>query len=329
MVKTRKLENVYVLNYGSAVGPLEHQGPLSKGFDVYYEDHYCGEKSFEQAEQKLARTAINEALIKACIRIDDIDLIVGGDLMNQLMTSNYVARDFNSPFIGVYGACATSTLALIVLSSFLESKAISKGLAFTSSHFCNAEKQFRYPNEYGLQKKETTTTTATGAGSIILCSNKHDIKVSSYTIGTIVDWNQKNVNDMGSAMVCAAFDTITTHLKDLNLQCEDYDLILTGDLSDYGSKILKDMLVAEGYNVDNVSDCGIRLYDIEKQNVFCGGSGCACSILVLLSDVFKKLENHSYKKVLLVATGALLSPTAIFQKDSIPCVAHAVCFERM
>lgn len=325
-MNTINLENVYVLNYATTVTQDEASGPLGDNFDVYYQDLYCNEKTYEKAEQQLLKSAIHQVLIKANLRINDISFAFGGDLMNQLMTTNYVFRDFYIPVVGVYGACANSALS-ISMAAIMTSFTNSKCLASTVSHYASAEKQFRYPNEYGIQKRATTTTTVSGAGAIILTSKKHTIKVSSITIGRIIDASQNDANDMGSPMSMAAFDTITSHLKNTKTSSSEYDLIITGDLSELGHAILKDMMRENGIPTDNLNDCGLIIYK-GVSDKYLGGSGCACSMLVLLSDIFKKIEQGTYNKVLFVATGALLSPIAIQQKDTIPCIAHGVCFER-
>lgn len=325
-MNTLYFENVYVLNYASVVTQDEAQGPLGNDFDVYYQDLYCGQETYEKGEQQLLRSAIQQALMKANIRLNDIGFLVGGDLMNQLMTTNYVLRDFYKASIGVYAACANSAIS-IAMAALLTAYTKQKCMASTVSHFASAEKQFRYPNEYGIQKRPTTTTTVSGAGSVILTTKKHDIQVKCATIGRIVDAEQRDANDMGSPMSLAAFDTIVTHLKNTNTTMADYDLVITGDLSTLGHAILKDMLIENGYSTTNLNDCGLIIYQ-GVSDVYLGGSGCACSMLVLLSDIFRKLEKGTYKKVLFVATGALLSPVAIQQKDTIPCVAHGICFER-
>lgn len=325
-MSTINLDNVYILNYATAVTEDEANGPLGNNFDVYYDDLYCNEETYEKAEQKLLKSAIHQSLAKASITINDIGYAIGGDLMNQLMTTNYVLRDFHIPTIGIYGACSNSALS-ISMASVITSLTKEKTLASTASHYACAEKQFRYPNEYGIQKRATTTTTVSGAGALILTTKKHSIKISSITIGRIIDANQNDANDMGSPMSVAAFDTIVTHLKNTDTVAHDYDLIITGDLSKLGHSILKDMMNENGYCTDNLEDCGLIIYE-GLNDKFLGGSGCACSMLVLLSDIFPKLEQGIYRKVLFVATGALLSPIAIQQKDTIPCIAHGICFER-
>ncbi|MBQ9987867.1 MAG: stage V sporulation protein AD [Erysipelotrichales bacterium] len=325
-MNTLLFHDVYVLNYATSVTNDEANGPLGSQFDVYYQDLYCTKESYEKAEQELMRSSIHQALAKAGIKISDIGFVVGGDLMNQLMTTNYVFRDLNTPSVGVYGACSNSALS-IAIASLLSTYTQQMTIATTASHYASAEKQFRYPNEYGIQKRNTTTTTVSGAGAVILTNKKQNIHVKAATIGKIIDGEQRDVNDMGTPMSLAAYDTITTHFKNTKTNFEDYDLVVTGDLSGIGHAILKDMLRSTGHDTEVLQDCGL-IISRNMKNMFQGGSGCACSMLVLLSDIFRKIESQELDNVLFVATGALLSPIAVQQKDTIPCVAHAIWFER-
>lgn len=202
-------------------------------------------------------------------------------------------------------------------------------VSFTSSHAATAERQFRYPNEYGIQKKETTTFTVTGAGAAVLSRTPSNIRVASFTPGKIIDWDHKDANDMGLAMAPAAFDTLTTHLKDTHRTLKDYDMVVTGDLSKIGFSFLMDLLVQEHYEIDNrLHDCGLMMYNFNEQEVFCGGSGCACSMCVSMTKLLDAIESNTMKRILVLATGALLSPVAVQQKESIPCIAHAIVYER-
>lgn len=326
---TITFQNVFVSSRACAVGPLEAQGPLKGKFDLCFDDLYCNEKSFEKAEQKLLYSSIDLAIRKSEVCIEDIGLLCGGDLLNQLLSSHYVARDLHKPFIGMYAACATSSAVIGQAALWVEHGYVEHALAFTSSHVATAERQFRYPNEYGIQKKETTTSTVTGAGAIVLSRKPSKIQVSSFTPGAIVDWQHTDANDMGLAMAPAVFSTLTTHLKDTNRTIQDYDCIVSGDLSAIGFSFLMDLLVKDGYEVDDrLNDCGLLIYDIKKQNVFCGGSGCACSMVVSIAELLHLLEEGVYKRILVIASGALLSPVAIQQKDTIPCIAHAIVYER-
>lgn len=326
---TLSFKNVYVQSRGCSGGPLEANGPCGKLFDKTYKDNYCGMKSFEKAERQLLNDACNAAMRKANCHVNDLDLLIGGDLINQLTSSHYFAKDIDAPFIGMYGACATSSLIIGQGAMWIENKLANQVLAFTSSHLATAERQFRFPNEYGIQKKATTTQTVTGAGAIILGNKKNTIKVSSFTPGKIIDWGHKDANDMGLAMAPAAFDTLCTHFKDLDRNFKDYDLIVSGDLSKIGFTFLKDLLQQENYEINNkLQDCGLMIYDLVNQDVFCGGSGCASSMCVSMSKLLNMIEQGECKRILVLATGALLSPVAIQQKGTIPCIAHAIVYER-
>ena len=283
-------------------------------------------KSFEKAEQNLNKKSIDGVLKN--ILEKEINLAIGSDLLNQISSSNYVMRDYNIPFIGTYSACAASGLNIILGSIFIDKLKMNNVLVFASSHYNSAERQFRYPIEYGVQKKETTTFTVTGSGALVLSNKKSDIKIKAVTIGRVIDYGLKDVNDFGSVMAIAAFDTLKRHLKELNINSTYYDLVLTGDLSKRGKEIFEKMLDEEEIKLNEYNDCGLMIYDINKQKVFCGGSGCACSMIVVLSYIYEMLKTNKYKKVLIIATGALLSNTIINQKDSIPSIAHAYSLER-
>lgn len=326
---TINFKNVYVESRATSVGPLEKQGPLGNCFDCSYRDNYCGCETFEKAEQQLLRDACDIALRKGNLKVSDIDVAIGGDLINQLTSSHYFAKDLNVPFLGMYGACSNSSLVIGQAAIWVEHKLAQRALAFTSSHVATAERQFRFPNEYGIQKKETTTSTVTGAGAIVLSQKKSNIRVSAFTLGKIIDWGHTDANDMGLAMTPAAFDTLLTHFKDTKRSFQDYDLIVTGDLSKIGYSFLCDLLTQEEISIDHrLQDCGLMIYDIVKQDVFCGGSGCGCSMCVSMTKLLDMLEQGECKRIMVLATGALLSPVAVQQKGTIPCIAHAIVYER-
>lgn len=327
---TTKHKNTYIQNTSTIAGIYEKNGPLKNYFDEYYKkDLYFGEKSWEKAEIKLLKDSIKKLLEKTKLKEEEINLLISGDLQNQIASSNYTAREFNIPFLGIYNACATSAEGIIIATNFIESKSIKNCIISTVSHNMAAEKQYRNPTEYGAPKKETSTFTVTGAASILLTNQKTDIKIESSTIGKVIDKGVKDVNHMGAVMAPAAADTIYRHLKDLKRTPTYYDLILTGDLGKYGKEILINYL-KKVYNIDiskNYNDCGTMIYDIEKQPVLAGGSGTACSALVNYSYIYKKLKEKKYKKILIVPTGAIFSPTLLFQKESIPAIAHAISLE--
>lgn len=320
------LNNVYIESVGTTAGLLEYQGPLGTYFDKYYLDHYHGNSSYEQAEIEMLSDAIFACLNKAKLKKDDIDFYFGGDLNNQLTACYYHACHLNKPFIGLYSACATMGLALANASILLENQNINKAIACTVSHNATAERQFRYPIEYGIQRKNTSTFTATGGCAVCLSSQKNKVRISSVTLGKVVDMNQYDANDMGRAMAPAAFDTYKQHMKDLNIDGTYYDLILTGDLSNYGKSIMEKLLKDDHQKYNQYNDCGCLLYN-KDQNVYQGGSGPVCSALVSFGYIYKLMLEGKYKRVLILTTGALLNPVMTNQKLSIPCVCHGYALE--
>lgn len=323
-------KNVYVDGTGTVGGIYESNGPIEEYFDKKYtKDLYFGEKSWEKAEIHLLKESVSILLKKRDLKESDIDLFISGDLQNQIVSSDYTARDLKIPFLGIYNACATSSEGLIIGSTFIDCKKIKKCIVSTASHNMAAEKQFRNPTEYGTPKPDYATFTVTGGASILLSNKKTDIRVSSATIGRVIDLGVKDVNNMGSVMAPAAADTIYRHLKDMKRDVSYYDMILTGDLGKYGKEILINYM-KKVYDMDisnNYDDCGTIIYDVDKQSVLAGGSGPACSALVNYSYVLDKLKKKEFKKVLLVPTGALYSSTMYFQKESLPAIAHAISLE--
>lgn len=323
--------NVYLDNASTVCGPYEAKGPLSKNFDKKYtDDLYCKERSFEKAEIRLLEDSIKILLKKTKLTPKDIDLVISGDLLNQITSSCYGALNLKSPFLGIYTACATSIEGMLIASTFIDSGKVNNALISCSSHNMSSEKQFRNPTEYGSPKPMTATFTATGGASVLLSNKPSRIRVVNGLIGTIVDYNQKDAFNMGAAMAGAAADTLYKYLSETNTKASDYDLILTGDLGKYGKEILKELMLSE-YNIDlskNYNDCGTMLYDLENQKeVMAGGSGPVCSALVNYSTIIKGLMENKYKKVLLIATGALFSPTMLFQKMNILSIANLICLE--
>ena len=326
---TSKFNNVYITDSYTIAGIYEKDGPISDSFDLIYDkDFYYGCRTFESAEEKMLSNSIDKLLNRAKLIDSDVDLIISGDLQNQIAASDYAMRDFNIPFLGIYSACATFGEGINLAANLIEGKQANKIIVSTSSHNMVAEKQFRNPTEYGAPKKKTTTFTSTGAVSILLTNKKSPIKVTSATIGSVQDKNITDVNNMGAIMAIAAADTVKNHLKNLNLKPDYYDLILTGDLGIYGKQILIEYLKGEGIDISkNYEDCGLILYDREKQPVFAGASGPVCSALVTCGYILKEMLRGRYHKVLVVPTGAIFSPTRTFQKDSVPSIAHAFSIE--
>lgn len=328
---TRKFNNVYINEKYTIAGIYEKDGPIADYFDMIYDrDFYYGCDTFEKAEEKMIGDSINKLISRSKMIDSDIDYVIAGDLENQIAASDYAMRDFNIPFIGIYSACATFGEGLILGSNLIEGKRANKIIVSTGSHNMVAEKQFRNPTEYGAPKKKTTTFTSTGAVSLLLSNKMGKIRVASATMGMVMDGGICDVNNMGAVMAIAAGDTIKRHLNDLDVKADYYDLILTGDLGIYGKKILIEYLKSDGIDISqNYNDCGLILYDREKQPVYAGASGPASSALVFSAYIMKEMERGKYKRVLLVPTGAIFSPTRVFQKDSIPSIAHAIGLEAM
>lgn len=319
--------NTYLLAGYSIVGPLEGKGPLKDYFDYILKDDTLKEKTFEKSERKLLHNIIVGAIDKSGLNINDIEFLFGGDLLNQIVSSSYTARDLNLPFIGVYSACATMTESLGLSAIFVDNKLAQNVVASTCTHFSSAERQYRFPLELGNQRPPTSQWTITGGGASVISNKKSKIRIVSVTFGKVVDFGVNDVNDMGAAMAPAAFETIKEHFKNSNKSSKDYDFIATGDLGKLGSEILVDLMESQGIVLGkNYSDCGCMMYD-KTERVFMGGSGAGCSASVLNSYIIKKLSSGEFKRVLLISTGALMSTTTSQQGETIPGIAHAVELE--
>ncbi len=327
---TFKYNNVYLNNTGTVTGPYEANGPLSKYFDKSYQDLYFGMKTWEQAESKLIENSVDILLNKLKKTRFDIDLFIAGDLLNQIASSNYAAASLGIPYFGIYSACATSVAGLILGANMIEAKQIKNCITAVSSHNNGAEKQFRYPVEYGGPKPKTTTFTTTGGASAYLSSEKQGVKVESATVGVVTDLGVKDVFHMGAVMAPAAAATIYKHLTDTKREIGYYDLVVTGDLGVYGKEILKEYMQTEyGIELRHYEDTGVMIYDRKDQPVYAGASGPACAPLVTYGYIVNKMKKKELNRVLVVATGALHSPTMVNQKLSIPGVAHAISLEAM
>lgn len=329
-MKTIFYKNVYLNETSTICGPYEKKGPLRKYFDKSYDDLYFGEKSFEKAEIKLVKESLKLLLKKAYVTKNEIDLVIGGDLLNQITASTYGTYGYGSSFIGVYGACSSSVLSMIIASNFIDGGFIKNACCIVSSHNLSSEKQFRFPTEYGAPRPNSSTFTATGGASCLLSNKKSMVRIESATLGKIIDFSQNNVNDMGRVMAPAAIDTLFRHLKDTNRSPDYYDLIVTGDLGAYGKEIVKDYMLNH-YSIslgENYNDCGVMLYDINTQkDVHAGGSGPVCSALVVFSYIFSQMKNKKLRRVLFLATGALFSPILVYQKENINSICHAISLE--
>ncbi|TYQ16233.1 UNVERIFIED_CONTAM: stage V sporulation protein AD [Acetivibrio alkalicellulosi] len=309
-------------------GPFESNSALADDFDRLNEDLWLGQDSFEKAEKKLMEQACEIAIKKAGTKKEDVQFFLSGDLINQITSSSFTARTLGVPYLGIYGACSSSMEGLALASLLVDSKFAKNALAATSSHNAACEKQYRYPTEYGAQKPPTAQWTVTGSGAALVSQEGEGPRVVCATIGRVVDMGLSDPFNMGGAMAPAAVETITAHIRDMRLELSYYDLIATGDLGRVGHEIAVELLTKHGISVpkDKFTDCGILLYK-EDQPVFSGGSGCACAAVTTYGHLVNRMKKGELKKVLIIATGALLSPMSYQQKESIPCVAHAVSLE--
>lgn len=318
-----------IIATSSTVGPKEAEGPLGEYFDVTTEDELWEEETWEKAESKFAKETIKTAITKAKLKPEDIQYIFAGDLLNQLTGTTFGIRDFNIPFFGVFGACSTMAESMALGAMTIDGGFADYVVAATSSHFCGAEKQFRSPLELGTQRPLTAQWTVTGSGAIVLAREGGGPYVTSITAGRVVDLGISDVMNMGAAMAPAATDTIVQHFKDTGKTPDYYDLIITGDLAEYGRDLLVELVRKEGYEIDHLlTDCGIEIFDPDSQDTHAGGSGCGCSAVVLSGYLYKELKKGKWNKILFVATGAMLSPGSMQQGETIPGIAHAVAIER-
>lgn len=314
-----------VSSFAAAVGKMEGEGPLADCFDYIAEDVTLGENSWEKSESKLQQIAFSTALSKGGFSEKNIDVLFAGDLLNQCVSSSYGARDTEIPFIGLFGACSTMAESLSLASLFVDGGMAVNAAAVTSSHFCSAERQFRLPVNYGGQRTPTAQWTATAAGCAIVSPHAEPPYVKSVTLGKIKDMGITDANNMGAAMATAAYDTISRHLANTNQSIDSFDLILTGDLGRVGSDILAELFLKDNVDISGKhNDCGLMLFDTEKQDVHAGGSGCGCSASVLCGYILQEMQQKKIKNVLFAATGALMSPTIVQQGESIPGISHAV-----
>ncbi|KNZ70786.1 stage V sporulation protein AD [Thermincola ferriacetica] len=316
-----------IVGAAAIVGPKEGQGPLGNIFDLVLPDTLAGEKTWEKAERKMLKDAVNMALQKANLTTKDIDFFMAGDLLNQIISANFTARDLGIPFIGLYGACSTMVESLCLGSMLIDGGFANNVAVAASSHYDTAERQYRFPTELGVQRPPSAQWTVTGAGAMVVSGTGIGPAVTHVTIGKVIDLGIKDANDMGSAMAPAAADTIVAHFKETTRQPSDYDLIISGDLASIGHSLTIQLVKQAGYDMSkNFTDCGILIFD-PSQDTHAGGSGCGCSAVVLSSYILGQMKAGKYKRVLAIGTGALLSPTATLQGESIPGVAHAVVMD--
>ena len=317
-----------IMASASVAGKDEKNGPYGSCFDITFEDGLWGEKTYELAERKMLLKVVETVIEKAQLKPDDISFLFGGDLLNQIISSGFVARQMGIPFIGLYGACSTMSESMLVGSMSVDGGFAQYAVCTTSSHFATAERQFRYPLELGTPKTPTSQNTATAAGAVLLTTlrGKYPV-VTNATPGRVVDLGINDVNNMGAAMAPAAAETIICHLEDTNKNPNDFDAIITGDLGTFGSELLIKYASEIGYDLSGVhKDCGAMLYE-GNELMHCGGSGCGCSACMLSGCFLPQMLNGTLNRILFVATGALHSPTSALQGETIPSIAHAVSIE--
>lgn len=314
--------------WSSVAGKKESEGPLKSTFDVVNKDTYFGEKSWELAETKMQKLALSKLAEKAGIKTEDFELIFSGDLLNQCIGSSFTLRNLGIPHLGLYGACSTMAESLLMASMAVGGGFFDSAVAMTSSHFASSERQYRFPLGYGGQRTPTAQWTVTGSGAALVRQKGKGPKIKAATVGTVVDLGIKDANNMGAAMAPAALQTIKAHFNDLHVTADDYDLIVTGDLGQIGKEALLTLARNEGLNLGGkLTDCGTLVFDVLKQDVHAGGSGCGCSAITLCGHLLNKIQTGKLKKILFCGTGSLLSPTSTQQGQSIPGVCHAVAIQ--
>ena len=328
----RKFSPVFFKNkpciesFSAVCGSKEKEGIIGQYADIALDDDMYGESTYEKAECKMLTTAILQCIEKRGMTEKDVDVLISGDLLNQIISASFAARDYDIPFLGVYSACSTMSESIMLGAMLVNAGYVKRAVAATGSHFASAERQYRYPLELGCTRPPQSQWTVTGAGSCMI-GKSGKIKIVSATMGKVCDFGVTDVNNMGAAMAPAAADSIMQHLKDTGTQSDDYDMILTGDLGALGSRIVKDLCWEKGFDISKVHvDCGEIIYKV-VENEFQGGSGAGCSATVLNSYVLTKMQAGLYKRILFAATGALLSTVSSGQGESIPCISHVVEME--
>ena len=314
-----------ITHWASVVGKKEGQGPLSDTFDMISNDTYFGQKTWEQGEKRLQQLALDTLLKKANLHTSQLDLVFSGDLLNQCIGSSFSLRNTQIPHLGLYGACSTMAESLLLAAMAVGGGFFDRVAAMTSSHFASSERQYRFPLGYGGQRTPTAQWTVTGSGAALVCSGGKGPRIDSCTVGTVTDLGIQDANNMGAAMAPAAYATIVAHLEDMKRKPQDFDLIVTGDLGQLGKEMLLELARRDGLSLGGkLVDCGTMVFDLEKQDVHSGGSGCGCSAITLCSHFLDKLNKGKLKHILFCGTGALLSPTSTQQGLPIPGVCHAV-----
>ncbi len=317
-----------ILSNAAVGGKMEGEGPLRDYFDYLSDDSFFGEKSWEKAESAMQKAALRLALEKGGFTAEELDYVLAGDLLNQCIGTSFGLRDFSIPFYGLYGACSTMGESLALGSMLVSAGFAERVAAMTSSHYCTAERQYRMPVPYGSQRTPTAQWTATASGCVIVGQAEHGCAVTAITCGKIVDKGLKDANNMGAAMAPAAYDSLRAHFSATQTTPSDYDLIVTGDLGILGHQIVVDLFQEVGVELgDRYQDCGMLLFDIPKQDMHAGASGCGCAASVLCGYLLREMQGGKWRKILFAPTGALLSPTSSFQGESIPGICHAMTIE--
>lgn len=318
-----------IISTGTVAGPFEGQGPLASDLDVIVSDIRDGQTTYEQGERSMLTKACRLALDHASHSISEVDLFLAGDLLNQIISSSFTAATLGLPYLGLYGACSTMAEGLGLGAMILDGGFVGSVLVATSSHNSATERQYRYPTEYGGQRRPYQQWTVTGAGAALLGYTGSGPRITAVTVGKVIDMGCKDPLNMGAAMAPAAADTIAAYFSDTKSDPSSLDLIFTGDLGEVGLNLCREELAEAGIELgDKLHDCGLMIYDRTKQDVHAGGSGCAASALVFLGHVYKGLQKKEMNRVLLIGTGSLHSPTSYMQGENIPCIAHAVRIER-
>lgn len=317
----------YLTASAAIVGQKEGNGPLKDRFDQIEPDAYFAQKTWEKGESNMFERCLTLACQKTQLKPDQLDYIFSGDLQNQCAGAAYAVRSTNAPYFGLYGACSTMAESLALAAMMIDGGFAHTCAAMTGSHFCTAERQYRFPLGYGGVRTPTAQWTVTGAGSVILSDKGPGPQVTFITVGKIIDLGVKDISNMGAAMAPAAYDTLKTHFNDTGRRPEDYDLIVTGDLGHLGHSIVTELFHQDGITLKNYDDCGRIIFDREKQDVHAGGSGCGCSAVVLAGHLLKKMQEGTLHRLLFAATGALMSPTTSMQQETIPGICHAVSIE--
>lgn len=321
------LEPPTIISWASIVGPMEGEGPFGPEFDWILEDYLFGESSWEKSENKILRETTKLAIQKAGLSNQEIEVFLAGDLLNQIVSSNFAARELKIPYLGLYGACSTMAEALILGGMLIDGGFYQRVALAAISHHYTAERQFRFPIELGVQRPPSAQWTVTGAGASVVAKSGEGPRITMVTVGTVVDMKQSDVNDMGGAMAGAAASTLITHFADTGRAPDYYDLIVTGDLGKIGTSLVRELCSTSGWDLgERHVDCGLLIYD-PAQDVHAGGSGCGCSAAMLCGPLLNRMAGGKLKKILFVGTGALMSPTTSLQGETIPGIAHAVAIE--